>query len=65
MLRLAVMDGVGTGTGEEIEIERRATLLNIQVNEKFYKLERVYRYCIKMTRDKIRIYSILHDAPGA
>ena len=36
-----------------------------QVNEKFYKLERVYRDCIKMTRDKTRIYSILHDAPGA
>ena len=37
----------------------------LQVNEKFYKLERVYRDCIKMTRDKTRIYSILHDAPGA
>ena len=37
----------------------------IQVNEKFYKLERVYRDCIKMTRDKTRIYSLLHDAPGA
>ena len=37
----------------------------IQVNEKFYKLERVYRDCIKMTRDKTRIYSIMHDAPGA
>ena len=36
-----------------------------QVNEKFYKLERVYRDCIKITRDKTRIYSILHDAPGA
>ena len=32
-----------------------------QVNEKVYKLERVYRDCIKMTRDKTRIYSILHD----
>ena len=37
----------------------------IQVNENFYKLERVYRDYIKMTRDKTRIYSILHDAPGA
>ena len=36
-----------------------------QVNVKFYKLERVYRDCIKITRDKTRIYSILHDAPGA
>ena len=35
------------------------------LNENFYKLERVYRECIKMTRDKTRIYSILHDAPGA
>ena len=34
----------------------------IQVNEKFYKLERVYRDCIKMTRDKTRIYSILYQA---
>ena len=40
-------------------------IYNIRVNEKFYKLERVYRDCIKMTRDKTRIYSILHDAPGA
>ena len=40
-------------------------IISIQVNEKFYKLERVYRDCIKMTRDKTRIYSILHDAPGA
>ena len=37
----------------------------IQVNEKVYKLERIYRDCIKMTRDKTRIYSIPHDAPGA
>ena len=37
----------------------------LQVNETLYKLERVYRDCIKMTRDKTRIYSILHDAPGA
>ena len=36
-----------------------------QVNEKFPKLERGYRDCIKRTRDKIRIYSIPHDAPGA
>ena len=26
-----------------------------QVNEKFYKLERVYRDCLKMTGDKTRI----------
>ena len=39
----------------------------IQVNKTFYKLERVYIYrdCIKMTRDKARIYSTLHDALGA
>ena len=44
---------------------QHATSLYIQVNEKFHKLERVYRDCIKMTRDKTRIYSILHDdAPG-
>ena len=42
-----------------------AIFIYIQVNEKFYKLERVYRDCIKMTRDKTRIYSIPHDAPGA
>ena len=36
-----------------------------QVNEKFHKLERGYRDCIKRTRDKTRIYSIPHDAPGA
>ena len=29
-----------------------------QVNEKFHKLERGYRDCIKRTRDKTRIYSI-------
>ena len=33
--------------------------------EKFHKLERGYRDCIKRTRDKTRIYSIPHDAPGA
>ena len=37
----------------------------LQVNEKFHKLERGYRDCIKRTRDKTRIYGILHDAPGA
>ena len=40
-------------------------LYKIQVNEKFYKLERRYRDCIKRTRDKTRTYSILHDAPQA
>ena len=44
---------------------RGYTLYNLQVNEKKIKLETVYRDCIKMTRDKTRIYSILHDAPGA
>ena len=44
---------------------RGYTLHNLQVNEKKFKLETVYRDCIKMTRDKTRIYSILHDAPGA
>ena len=45
-------------------ISESTVVLSIQVNEKFHKLERVYRDCIKMTRDKTRIYSILHDAPG-
>ena len=35
----------------------------LQVNEKFHKLERVYRDYIKRTRDKTRI--IPHDVPGA
>ena len=29
-----------------------------QVNEKFHKVERVYRDCIKKIRDKTRVYSI-------
>ena len=41
------------------------SLIGLQVNETFHKLERVYRDCIKKTRDKTRIYSIPHDAPGA
>ena len=34
-----------------------------QVNENFYKLERVYRDCIKRTRDKTRIiqYRMMHQ----
>ena len=36
----------------------------IQVNKKFDKFERVYRDCIKRTRDKTRIHCIPHDAPG-
>ena len=40
-------------------------IIILRVNEKFHKLERVYRDCIKRTRDKTRIYSIPHDAPGA
>ena len=36
----------------------------IQVNKKFKKFERVYRDCIKRTRDKTRIHCIPHDAPG-
>ena len=35
-----------------------------QVNKKFHKFERVYRDCIKRTRDKTRIHCIPHDAPG-
>ena len=42
-----------------------AVIIILQVNEKFHKLERGYRNCIKRTRDKTRIYSIPHDAPGA
>ena len=38
--------------------------LVLQVNKKFHKFERVYRDCIKMTRDKTRIHCIPHDAPG-
>ena len=38
----------------------------IQVNEKFYKLERVYRDCIKMTRDKTcKDIQYTACAPGA
>ena len=33
-----------------------------EVNEKFHKLEKGYRDCIKRTRDKT---SITHDVPGA
>ena len=36
----------------------------VQVNKKFQKYERVYRDCIKRTRDKTRIHCIPHDAPG-
>ena len=36
----------------------------IQVIKKFHKFERVYRDCIKRTRDKTRIHCIPHDAPG-
>ena len=38
--------------------------LILQVNKKFHKFERVYRDCIKRTRDKTRIHCIPHDAPG-
>ena len=36
-----------------------------QVNEKFHKVEKVYKDSIKMTRDKTRTYSIPHDTPAA
>ena len=36
----------------------------VQVNKKFHKFERVYRDCIKRTRDKTRIHCTPHDAPG-
>ena len=36
----------------------------IQVKKNFGKFERVYRDCIKRTRDKTRIHCIPHDAPG-
>ena len=39
-------------------------LFYIQVNKKFHKFERVYRDCIKRTRDKTRIHCTPHDAPG-
>ena len=42
-----------------------SNISNREVNEEGHKLERVYRDCIKRTRDKTRIYSIPHDAPGA
>ena len=35
------------------------------MNKEFHKLERVYRDCIKTTRDKTKICSIHHNAPGA
>ena len=38
----------------------KSVFIYIQVNEKFYILERVYRDCIKRTRDKIRIHCIPH-----
>ena len=36
----------------------------LQINEKFHKLERGYRDCIKRTRGKTKIYSIplMHQA---
>ena len=37
----------------------------MQKKEKFPKLERIYRDCIKETSDKTWMFSILHDAPGA
>ena len=49
------------GRGGETEQERERSPFtgkqfnSIQVNEKFHKLERVYRDCIKRTRDKTRI----------
>ena len=39
-------------------------IITLQVNKKFHKFERVYRDCIKRTRDKTRIHCIPHDAPG-
>ena len=36
----------------------------LQVNKKFHKFERIYRDCIKRSRDKTRIHCIPHDAPG-
>ena len=47
-----------------IKLVAKTIIMIIQVNKNFYKLERVYRDCIKITRDKTRIYSILRDAPG-
>ena len=35
-----------------------------QENNKSHKFERVYRDCIKRTRDKTRIHCIPHDTPG-
>ena len=55
----------GTTVRRSSKMNYAAILIIIQVNEKFHKLERGYRDCIKRTRDKTRIYSIPHDAPGA
>ena len=42
------------------------TIVIIQVNQDFHKLERVYGDCLKRTRDKTRILQyIVQDAPGA
>ena len=40
-------------------------LVNKYVNGKFNKFVRVYRDCIKRTKDKTRMYSIPHYAIGA
>ena len=48
---------------QDIKI-KTAIYIYIQVNKKIRKFERVYRDCIKRTRDKTRIYCIPHDAPG-
>ena len=74
----SVAEGATPGIGHWLEIRdslymttRRFTLaqqpgqsLDIQVNKKFHKFERVYRDCIKRTRDKTRIHCTPHDAPG-
>ena len=54
---------IGCVISTEVQVGLRVPI-DIQVNKKFHKFERVYRDCIKRTRDKTRIHCIPHDAPG-
>ena len=56
--------GANPRVWEYTSFKKTQPYLVIQVNKKFHKFERVYRDCIKRTRDKTRIHCIPHDAPG-
>ena len=49
---------------QQLHLMNANGIIIIQVKKKFKKFERVYRDCIKRTRDKTRIHCIPHDAPG-